>query len=127
MFKKFASLALVATLICTLCGHAAFAQNKLSPDIMSNRGIVAPDFNSVEKKEAQTSTSLKADLGKLVAEARAGKGLSVSDPQNQPVQSNSLSKTAKIGIVVGIAVVVILVIIVFHEKNHFFDDAQIFR
>jgi hypothetical protein len=127
MFKKFASFMLVAALTCTLCGIPAFAQTPSQSDIKWNRVNDSTDSGSAGKKAAQPHARLKADIQKLVADARAGKGLSIADPQSLPRQSNSLSKGTKIAIVVGVAVVVILVIIVVHTRNHFFDDAQIFR
>ena len=125
MFKTFASLALVTTLICTLGGNAAFAQTLRQPDAKSNSVNNLPDSGLAGRKEAQSSEALKADIQKLVADARAGKGLLILDPQNQPKQSNSLSKTTKIVLVVGIAAVVILIIAVVHAKNHLFDDFRL--
>lgn len=122
MFKKFAALVLVAALFCTLGGTPAFAQNKPLPDAQSKVVSDLPDVAIAVKKEAQPGGSLKADIQKLVADARAGKGVSVTDPQNQPRQSNSLSKGTKIAIVAVIAAVVVLVIVLVHEKNNFFDD-----
>ena len=122
MFKKFAALLSVAGLICTLCTPKAFAQNAQLSDVKANVGNNAALSASAGKNEAQTNGSLKADIGKLVAEAKAGKRLVLVDPQNQPRQSNSLSKTTKIAIIAGIAIAVILIIVVVHEKNHLFDD-----
>ena len=127
MFKKLASLVLVATLICTLCEATAFAQTSSQLDAISNRVNDSTDYGSAGKKATQSHVSLKADIQKLVAEAKAGEGLSIANSQNLPRQSNSLSRGTKIAIGVGVAVVVILIIVVVHEKNHFFDDAQIFR
>jgi hypothetical protein len=125
MFKRFASLALVATLICTLGGTAAFAQTLPQPDARSNSVNELPDSGFAGRKEAQSSEVLKANILKLVADAKAGKRLVVLDPQNQPRQSNSLSKTTKIALVVGVAVVVILIIVIVHAKNHLFDDFRL--
>lgn len=128
MFKKFAALALACALLCTLGGTPAFAQNKSLPDAQSNAVSASPDSALAVKKEAQPGGSLKADIQKLVADARASKPVSVTDPQNQPRQSNSLSKGTKIAIVAVIAAVVVLVIVLVHEKNNFFDDdTLIFR
>ena len=70
--------------------------------------------------EARPEAKLKSDMKKLIAEARAGKVIPAARPQMQPVNSNNLSKTAKIAIGVGIAVVV-LAIIIKHEKDNFFS------
>jgi hypothetical protein len=120
MFKKFASLALVAALACVLCGPQAFA---LQARIESNRVNDSAVSGSAGGKGAQPNNGLKANLQKLVAEARAGKRLSaIPDPQNQPKQSNSLSKSVKIGLIVGIALAIVITILVIHAKNHLFDD-----
>ncbi len=122
MFKKFATLVLIAALFCTLGGTSAFAQNKPLPDTKTNEVSDAPDSALAVKKEAQPGRSLKADIQKLVADARASKAVSVTDPQNQPRQSNSLSKGTKIAIVVVIAAAIIITIVAIHAKNHLFDD-----
>jgi hypothetical protein len=124
MLKKFASLALVAALACALCGPKASAQHKPQAEAESNRVNDSPVSNPAGEKGAQPNAGLKAHIQKLVAEARAGKGLSaIPDPQNQPKQSNSLSKSVKIGLVVGIALAIVITILVIHARNHFFDDA----
>jgi hypothetical protein len=122
MFKKFAAFVLVCALLCTLGGTSAFAQNKPLPDTKKNEFSDLPDSALAVKKETQPGGSLKANIQKLVADARAGKGVSVTDPQNQPRQSNSLSKGTKIAIVVVIAAVIIITIVAIHAKNNLFDD-----
>jgi hypothetical protein len=122
MLKKLASLSVVAALICTLGGVRAFAQSLSSLEGKSARLSEAPVTGDGLKTEAQPKQGLKADIAKLVADARAGKGLTIVDPQSQPAQSNSLSKTTKIALAVGIGLAIVLVIIVIHAKNHLFDD-----
>ena len=116
MFKKIASLVLVTALACTLCGTPAFAHTSSNPDDKPSKTGTQPDSSSTGKREAQPEGSLKADILKLVADAKAGKGVSVTDPQNQPRQSNSLSKGAKIAIGVGIAAAVLLIIYLAVDK-----------
>ena len=116
MFKKIASLVLVTALACTLCGTPAFAHTSSNPDDKSNKTGTQPDSASTGKREVQPKESLRADILKLVADARAGKGVSVTDPQNQPRQSNGLSKGAKIAIGVGIAAAVLLIIYLSVDK-----------
>jgi hypothetical protein len=120
MYKQIACLMLVAVIVCTLGGTSGFAQTSSLPDAGSNKENGLPDSGIKEKKEAQQKSSLKADIAKLVADARAGKRLSVSDPQNQSAQSNSLSKGWKIGIVV-IAALVILTFVAIHISHHLID------
>ena len=70
--------------------------------------------------EARPDAKLRAEMEKLVADARAGKVIPAARPQIQPAKSNSLSKKAKVAIGVGIAVIVLAVIIK-HEKDNFFN------
>lgn len=108
-------------MICTLGGASAFAQTAPLADAKSSSSKASADAGFAEKQEAQRGSSLRADISKLVAEAKAGKGLSVSDPQNRPAQSNSLSKTVKIAIVAGVAAAIILTILFVYGRNHLFD------
>ena len=119
MLRKFASLLLVTALLCALGTVPAFAQSLSTQARLRSEGS---DPNFVGKEEAQSNRSLKADISKLVEDAKAGKGLSVRDPQNQPAQSNSLSKGTKIAIAVGVAAAVILIILFVHARNHLFDN-----
>jgi hypothetical protein len=120
MFKQIASLLLVAAIVCTLGGTSSFAQTSSLPDAGSNKENGLLDSGVAVKKEAQQKSSLKADIAKLVTDAKAGKRLTVSDPQNQPAQSNSLSKGWKIGIVV-IAALVIVTFVAIHVSHHLID------
>jgi hypothetical protein len=120
MYKQIASLFLVAAIVCTLGGTSGYAQTSSLPDAGSNKENGLQDSGIKEKRAAQQKSSLKADIAKLVADAKAGKRLSVSDPQNQPAQSNSLSKGWKIGIVV-IAALVIVTFVAIHVSHHLFD------
>ncbi|HEX8920136.1 MAG TPA: hypothetical protein VF766_01580, partial [Pyrinomonadaceae bacterium] len=99
MLKQFASLVLAATLCYALCEVPAFAQTSSPPDVSLNRTNDSIASDSAVKKESQPHVGLKADIQKLVSDARAGKALSVTDPQNLPRQSNGLSKGTKIAIV----------------------------
>lgn len=120
MFKKISSILLVAALACTLCGTRGFAQTSAIADTGSKKAGDLQDSGVAGKTEAQQSRNLKAEISKVVADARAGKRLSVSDPQNQPAQSNSLSKGWKIVIGVSIALVVLAIYAV-HVSHHLID------
>ncbi len=58
------------------------------------------------------SEKVRAEVGKMIAEAKAGRTGAPRAPQFPPPQSNSLSKTAKIAIVAGIVIVVVVIIAV---------------
>jgi hypothetical protein len=120
MYKQIASLLLVAAIICTLGGSSGLAQTSSLPDTIQNKENSLPDSALAEKREAQQKSSLKAEVAKLVADAKAGKRLTVTNPQNQPAQSNSLSKGWKIGIVVIVALVIVTFVAI-HVSHHLFD------
>ena len=125
MLKQIASLVLIVTMLCTFCGTYAFAQTLPAPEAELNKKIGPVVSGSEEKNGGRQGASLKAEMSKLVANAKADKGLSVAEWQIQPKQSNSLSKGAKIAIIAGAAVIIILIIVVVHEKNHLFDDFRL--
>ena len=122
MLKKTASLLLVPTLVFTLVGTSAFAQTPTPTEAKLNKISDRPGSGFTGEKERQSDGTLKGDITKLVADARAGKGLSVSAAQNQPAQSNGLSKGTKIAIGVGVATAIIIAILYVHARNHLFDD-----
>ena len=114
LIRSISSL-LVLMLISTLGETSALASSaseKTPQPIMDEVISVIP--------EARPEAKLKSDMEKLIAEARAGKVIPAVRPQMQSVKSNNLSKTAKIDVGVGIAVVV-LAIIIKHEKDNFFS------
>jgi hypothetical protein len=125
MIKRISSVITIAALVCTLTSIPAFAQ---SSSVSASKEIDPDGASGIAanvKAESQPTRTLKADVSKMVADAKAGKGLRVVDPQNQPAQSNSLSKTVKIAIVVGVALAIVLTIVFIHERNHFFDDFRL--
>ncbi len=117
MFKKIASLLLVAAVVFAFSGTPAFAHAPLTSDGDVNTATHTSAPGPTGENEAQPNRNLKAGIQKLVADAKAGKGVSVTGPQNQPRQSNGLSKGAKIAIGVGIAITVLVVIAVVTKRN----------
>jgi hypothetical protein len=120
MIKKLASLSIITALICTLGGVPAFAQSPATFEVKVAASREASVARNNSTATGQTRQSLKAEIAKAVADARAGRGLKVSDPQNQPAQSNSLSKTAKIAIAVGVGLAIVLAIIAINFKRNGF-------
>lgn len=87
----------------------AFAQS--SPQAKStNQFLTTPGAAST----AKSNEKLKSDVAKMVAETKAGRKGPPATSQFPMPQRNNLSKTAKIAIVAGIALVIIAIIIV-HE------------
>ena len=113
MLKRFASLALVLLLACTVGGTSIMARSPTDP---------LPEPTASTRKEAKPNEKLRAGINKLIADTKAGKRTLPEEPQIQPAKSNGLSKGKKIALGVGIAVVVVAVIVVIHAKNHLFDD-----
>jgi hypothetical protein len=99
MIKKSISLATVIALVCCFCGVSVYA-NGTDPKAVPVR--VTP----AEKSQAQEK--LKADVTKLVADAKAGK-LKVPAQQFPQPKRNNLSTGAKIGIIAGIGAAIVLI------------------
>ena len=99
MLNKFATIVVVAALICTLAGTPAFADTPNNP--------------GAKTRSAAERSELRAEILKLVADTKAaGNVVRFPRPQIQSPHRNNLSKGAKIAIGVGIAVAVVAVIVV---------------
>ena len=106
MLNKFASIVLVAALVCTLVGKPTSANTP------SKRGAkTEPD--AVTETDKVVNEKLRAEIIKLVADTKAGGSVvTFPRPQIQSPQRNNLSTGTKIAIGVGIAVAVVVVILV---------------
>jgi hypothetical protein len=113
MLKRFASLALVLALVCTVGGGAVMAKAPTDP---------LPEPTDATGKEVKPNEKLRVGITKLLADTKAGKRALPEQPQIQPTKSNGLSKGKKIALGVGIAVVVVAIIVINHARNHLFDD-----
>ena len=106
MINKFASIVLVAALVCTLAGTPAFANTPSKRDAKTQ-----PD--AVTEADKVVNEKLRAEILKLVADAKAGRSeMRFPQPQIQSPQRNNLSQGTKIAIGVAIAVAVVAVILV---------------
>ena len=106
MSKKLLSVLVVAALLCALGGTTGLAETK--PE----------DKKAAEPASKVEKATLRADISKLVAEARTGgKGVALPRAQIQTSKGNSLSKSTKIAIGVGIAVAVIVIVAVAVNKR----------
>jgi hypothetical protein len=113
-------------LIFTL-GAASSLANPI-PDLDTRSNPAGTVVNSPSKNEKashhKSNEKLRADVEKLLSDARAGKVVPPERRQMKPAKSNSLSKGAKIAIGVGVAVVVIA-LIVKYQKDHLFDGFRL--
>lgn len=101
MSKKPLSVLVAAALVCALGGTKALAETR--PETEAGKAV----------KE-----TLRADISKLVAEAKAGsKTVVLPRPQIQTSKGNSLSRSAKIAIGVGIAAAVVVIVLVAVNKR----------
>jgi hypothetical protein len=103
MTKKLISLATVVTLVCCFCGTSAYARTGSDPKEPTVKSVTP-----AEKTQAQEK--LKADVTKLVADAKAGK-LKLPVQQFPQPKRNNLSKGAKIAIGAGIAAAVLFIVL----------------
>ena len=108
MIKRLISFATVVALVCCFCGVSVYA----STDPKEPKVTVTP----AEKSQAQEK--LKADMTKLVADAKAGKLKMPAQHFPQP-KRNNLSTGAKIGIIaaIGGAIVLIWVLATLADDN----------
>ena len=100
MIKKFISFATVVALVCCFCGISVYA-NGTDPKVPTVKTVTP-----AEKSQAQEK--LKADVTKLVADAKAGKHKVPAQHFPQP-KRNNLSTGAKIGIIAGIGAAIVLI------------------
>jgi hypothetical protein len=100
MIKKFISFATVVALVCCFCGVSVYA-NGADPKVPPVKTVTP-----AEKSQAQEK--LKADVTKLVADAKAGK-LKVPAQHFPQPKRNNLSTGAKIGIIAAIGGAIVLI------------------
>lgn len=102
MTKRLISLAMVVALVCCFCGGSACARTGSDPK--------EPAEKTAPVEKSQANEKLKADVTKLVADAKAGKLKMPAQHFPQPKQNN-LSKGATIAIGAGIAAAIIFIIL----------------
>ena len=113
MIKRIVSVAVVAALTCALGGAPARANNPPKGEGPA-RAVTPPTPPAGATVGGSPGGKLRADMLKLVADAKAGRaGAAVQRRSQQPAMSNRLSKGQKIAIGVGIAVAVILTVVVY--------------
>ena len=120
MLKRHLSGLLVLALVFTFAGISGHARTRADLENELSISALAGQYDRFAEPEMERHAKLRADMDKLVADARAGKVTPAARTQIQPAKSNSLSKKAKVAIGVGIAVIV-LAIIIKHEKDNFFN------
>jgi hypothetical protein len=112
MIHRLASFMLAALLLCAIGVTSASANTPAGAEVKSEGASNQPAPRADVDKEAKAGEKLRADVSKMVADARAGRsGTTTMPPRQQPPQqSNNLSKEQKIVIGVGITVGVLAII-----------------
>lgn len=100
MTSKFVSLVTAIALICCLCAIPAFSRS--GSDSKEQAEKVTPAEKGAAKEK------LKADVAKLVSDAKAGKLKIPAQHFPQP-KRNNLSTGAKVAIIAGIGAAVFLI------------------
>lgn len=117
MLKKFASVVLVAALVCTFSATHAFAGAPSKVD--AKTGETSVRSNSAPEAPRVAGEKLKTQILKLVTDAKVeGTGVTLPRPQVQSPHGNSLSGGAKIAIGVGIGIAVVVLILVSQRCNN---------
>jgi hypothetical protein len=110
MFNKFASIALVAVLVCTLAEMPAFARSS-EPAAKARETVDQPEAAVAADKVV--NEKLRTEIRKLVADTKAGTNVvTIPRPQFPAPQRNNLSTGTKIAIGVGVAVAVVAIIFI---------------
>ena len=102
MTKKLVSFVTVVALIGCLCATSVYAGSSSDPKEPADKPAPA-----AEKKQA--NEKLKADVTRLVADAKAGK-LKMPAQHFPPPQRNNLSKGATIAIIAGVGAAIVLIV-----------------
>ena len=106
MIRKLTSFATVVALVCCFAGTSVYGKTGSDP-----KEPVEKSPAPVEK--TQPNEKLKADMTKLVADAKAGK-LNMPAPAFPQPQRNNWSKKATIGVIAAIAGTIIAIVICNH-------------
>ena len=104
--NKSISIVLLLCLAFGLTARSAYAQ-QLAPLSARLAKSGNPEFVFSAAPAHKSDEKLRSDLLKLTEEARAGKLRLATQTQLPPGTSHNLSKTAKIAIIAGVAVVVV--------------------
>jgi hypothetical protein len=114
MLNKLTFAVLITAILCTLGRIPACAQATTQSDLKpkQTRAVVAPET----LKSAPANARLRADMDRLVADAKAGR-IAPSTAQMQPPTRNNLSKGKKIAIGVGIAIAVVTIVLIVRKPR----------
>jgi len=111
MIGRLASFMLASMILCAACIASASANTPSNAASKSDGATTQAAPRADEDKEVKRAEKLKADVSKMISDAREGRGRSTTPPRQQtPAQSNNLSKGQKVLIVTAITVGVLAII-----------------
>lgn len=111
MTRKLVSFVLASLILCALSIASASADTPSDAASKSDGANTQPAPRTDGGNGVKSTEKLKADVSKMISDAREGRGRSTTPArQQQPAQSNSLSKSQKVLIGVGITVGVLAII-----------------
>src|SRR4051812_17491180 len=111
MIRRPTSFMLASMILCVLCLTSASANAQTKAAVKTDGASSQPATRADGDKEVKRGEKLKADVSKMIADAREGRGRSTTPPRQQPpAQSNSLSTGQKVLIVTAITVGVLAII-----------------
>jgi len=115
--KRLASIVIAIGVLSCFFGVSAYARAAVdsNPSAKPADSSVKPD--AAAGRDGKANEKVKADMLKLVAEAKAGKVRPAPASQFPATKRNNLSTTAKIVIIAGIVLVVLAIIVVHDLKN----------
>ena len=112
MIKKVLTLPLLLSLVLCFCAISVFAEGAKKGDPVSSTEV-----KETSRKEAnRAKPKLKADMDKLVEEAKAGK-IAPHQQQFPRTAKNGLSKTTKIVIAASAIGAGVFLIVMFHALS----------
>ena len=113
MTRKLLAFPLVLTVALCVCSTSAFAEGTKKSE--PGTSTEATETSAKEASKAK-KTKLKADMEKLMTDAKAGK-VAPRPQQFPPTAKGNLSKTAKIAILASAIGATIFLIVLFHDLS----------
>jgi hypothetical protein len=114
---RLASIAVAVAVISCFSGGSIYARGATDSDTSAKAADSSGKSDVSVSRRGKTNEKVRADMLKLLADAKAGKVSTAPASQFPATKGNNLSKTAKIAIVAGVVLVVLAIIVVHDVKN----------
>ncbi|MDQ3917561.1 MAG: hypothetical protein M3348_03715 [Acidobacteriota bacterium] len=117
MLKRIVSALTMSALILVTTAAPASAQSAVTGGVEAGASPAASAPAGPSTRSAQPGAGLKEGMLKLVAEAKAAKGVPAAPPRQQPAPRNGFSSGRKVAVGVGVAAAVIIIVIVLSRRD----------